>query len=434
MFAGMELNVTNLSDVLSNGSYVISPTSMCGVEEMASCQQDQEYLHFYESAQFVTGLICYPIICVVGLTGNILTLIVLSHKKMLTSTNVFLSALAVADIIKLLNDLLYFLVSILMRTHPDAGNRMMGYMYPFSHYIFNEAVCVAAWLTVSVAVERYISVCHATTAKAVCTVSRARVISTIVFVIMSLLAVPSALRYQRKVVPEPGKNGTMFEIELSPLGRNERFMTGYTWIQNLLRSIIPLFVLLILNTCIIHALRKQRVPGKKMSSRNRITMMLIVVIVVFIICIFPDAIMSTFFGYGYIEGSYLVKGIREFTDTLLAINSAVNFMIYCLCSRSFRDIFAEIFLKHCCIRKLQYLPMRRKATSLAGDEISTVREFRVGKANEKRYRENVALSMAAPPTSVHTSSTDKEENKSQLSNGHHITIKHADSNGSQTYL
>ena len=178
---------------------------------------------------------------------------------------------------------------------------MMGYMYPFSHYIFNEAVCVASWLTVSVAVERYISVCHATRAKVVCTVNRARVISALVFVAMSLLTVPSYLRYTRKTNFDPDFNCTMFVITPSSLGMNKRFMTGYTWVQNLLRSIIPLIVLLVLNACIIHALRRQRVPGKKMSARNRITLMLIVVIIVFIICIFPDAIMSTFFRYGYVE-------------------------------------------------------------------------------------------------------------------------------------
>ena len=47
--------------------------------------------------------------------------------------------------------------------------------------------------------------------------------------------------------------------------------------------------------------------GKKMSARNRITLMLIVVIIVFVLCITPDAIMSTVFGFGYVEGSYLVK-------------------------------------------------------------------------------------------------------------------------------
>jgi len=71
--------------------------------------------------------------------------------------------------------------------------------------------------------------------------------------------------------------------------------------------------------------------------------MLIIVIVVFLVCITPDAIMSTVFGFGYVEANNLVKGIRECTDTLLAANSAVNFIIYCLCSMNFRNTFYEIF-------------------------------------------------------------------------------------------
>ncbi|KAK2140578.1 hypothetical protein LSH36_1301g00001 [Paralvinella palmiformis] len=306
------------------------------------------HAEFYRWSQFVTGVILYPIVIVIGLTGNTLTLIVLRHRKMLTSTNVFLAALAVSDIVKLLNDTLYFLVSILLRRHPVAGNRMLGYMYPFSHYIFNESVCVSAWLTVSVAVERYISVCHATRARVVCTVYRARLISAAVFLVMSLVAVPSAFRYTSVIVADPERNNsTKYQIVLSTLGRNQRFMTVYTWIQNLLRSIIPLFVLIALNSLIIQALRIERVRGKRISSRNRITLTLIVVVVVFIICIFPDAIMSTFFGFGYVDESDLVKGIREFTDALLSINSAVNFAIYCVCSRGFRDIFNETFCRRC---------------------------------------------------------------------------------------
>ena len=36
--------------------------------------------------------------------------------------------------------------------------------------------------------------------------------------------------------------------------------------------------------------------------------MLLSVILVFLICITPDAVMSTFFGYGYVEEDFLVKG------------------------------------------------------------------------------------------------------------------------------
>ena len=35
--------------------------------------------------------------------------------------------------------------------------------------------------------------------------------------------------------------------------------------------------------------------------------------------------------------SYLVKAVREITDTMLAVNAAVNFVIYVVFNRGFRD-------------------------------------------------------------------------------------------------
>ena len=187
----------------------------------------EPYAQFYDNARFITGMILMPMICVLGLTGNVLTLIVLQQKNMLTSTNVLLKALTVADTFKLLNDALYFIDLVLLQTHPVAGNSMMGHVYPFSHYVFNESVLVTAWLTVCVAVERYINVCHPAKAREICTVERARVVSVIVFISMSVLAIPSALRYQKIVVTDQQKNSSHYEIALSTLGRNTVFMTGH---------------------------------------------------------------------------------------------------------------------------------------------------------------------------------------------------------------
>ena len=307
-------------------------------------ENSSDYVTFYRNAQFVTGLILYPIICITGVLGSIFTLVVFNQKMLVTSTSVFLSALAVADLIRLLNDTLYFIVSVLMRTTPASGNRMMGYMYPFSHYILNQSVCVASWLHVCIGVERYIHVCKATKVKEWCSIRRARIVSAGVFVSMSLITIPSAMRYEGISVSSGESNRSVFAITLSELGQNECFMTIYIWTTNLLRSVLPLCLLIVLNSCIIHSLRKQNIRGK-ISGSNRITVMLVVVIVVFVVCITPDAIMSTAFGYGYIDTTCLVKGMRECTDTLLAVNSAVNFPIYCLCSHTFRRTYKLVFCR-----------------------------------------------------------------------------------------
>lgn len=302
-----------------------------------------EHEQFYMMCQFITGLILYPIICFPGLIGNILTLVVLSKPNMRNSTNAFLSALAVSDSIKMLNDILYFSVILMLKTDPETANKLFGYIYPYAHFIFNMSGCVSAWLTVSVAVERYILVCHAPKARTMCNRSRAILTSSLVFVVMTGVALPSLWRYRTITVLDTDTNRTVFDIKLTDLWeKKDKLTMYYTWAMNFFRCNIPCVVLVIMNTCIITALWKTR-ANKRSNSRQKITFMMIIVILVFTICITPDAIMSTFLGFGYGEEDYLVKGIREFTDTLLALNAAVNFVIYCVFSHKFRQNFNETF-------------------------------------------------------------------------------------------
>ena len=335
--------VVTLGNVSQNG--VTFGAAELVVTSNGSClsNSSDEYEAFYATAQYITGLIIYPILCITGITGNVLACIVLSHRDMATSTNVYLTALTVSDTIKLVNDLLYFINLALSFNHPIVSEKMMMTYYPLAHYIFNMAVSITGWLTVSVAVERYISVCHISRAKQLCTIPRARIVCTTVYITMILLSLPSLFRYKVETVFDAVNNISCNKIGPSALAQNSSFMVPYTWIQNSMRCIIPLFILIYLNARIINELRKERVKGKKLSSRNRITLMLIVIILVFVVCFTPDAVISTFFGKGYAEEGNLTKGIREITDSLLAVNSALNFMLYCLLSQVFRETFFRIF-------------------------------------------------------------------------------------------
>ena len=310
------------------------------MESMAD--NSENYKQLYQRAQFATGLICIPILCVIGLTGNMLSIIVLGQKKMQTSTNTYLISMAFSDSIRLLNDVFYFVVILLLHVQPEVGNRAYAYLYPYAHYFFNMSVCITAWLTVVVAAERYLLVCHPTTSRGVCNVYRARIISCSVFVSMSLLTVPLGLRYRTIEVYSNKSSEYVMEVQVTELWQNETFVLCYTWVQNLLRTIIPLVILCTLNCFIVLALRKTRSTKKKMSARHRITLMLISVIFVFVVCCTPDAIMSAVFGFGYTDANYLVRAIREITDMLLTVNSAVNFILYCIFNKVFRQNFVTL--------------------------------------------------------------------------------------------
>ncbi|XP_013394970.1 FMRFamide receptor-like [Lingula anatina] len=307
------------------------------------------YKDFYVTARTVTGLYCFPVLCLFGIVGNFIALIVLNQKEMRTSTNAYFSALAVSDTVKLINDALYFVTILLYEKSPKDGQKLYGHLYPYSHYIFNMSVCVSSWLVVSVATERYFLICHPVLAKTLCTRRRAIIVSSCMFIAMSFMAIPSALRYKTVHLFRNDTQEVVDDVELTDLWRNTDLVGTYTWIQNLLRSVIPLVILLFMNTCILRATRAhlrsfQRQGMRFAQAQLRITAMLVSVIVVFLVCITPDAFMSTFFGFGYHESNNnLVKGVREITDMLLAVNAAVNVIIYMCFNPQFRTSFVQVF-------------------------------------------------------------------------------------------
>jgi len=73
-------------------------------------------------------------------------------------------------------------------------------------------------------------------------------------------------------------------------------------------------VLVFTGIAIVAALRRRpslRVDDRKVAVRRRIAVMLVVVVLVFVVCIIPDAVMSALY-LGYTESdSYLVKAVRH---------------------------------------------------------------------------------------------------------------------------
>jgi len=236
---------------------------------------------------------------------------------------------------------------------------------------------------------------------------------------MTLIAVPSALRYRTVRVSDG--NGTWHpDVNLTELWRNDAFVVAYNWTQSLLRSIIPVIILVFTGVAIVAALRRRpsmRVDDRKVAVRRRIAVMLVVVVVVFVVCIIPDAVMSALY-LGYTESdSYLVKAVREITDTMLAVNAAVNFVIYVVFNRGFRD------------RLVGHLCCRPVALSAAGSTMSGGRVLRradnSGCCRSRRLTTDVEMtSRRAGDTTVHNSaSVDCSRKKSQKSRLRYLSVQ-----------
>ncbi|XP_049813694.1 uncharacterized protein LOC126260411 [Schistocerca nitens] len=107
-----------------------------GPDNDTLCQLDPDCaaaLAFRETSRFVVQRILVPILTVIGVTGNMATTVVLSRPRMRSSTNTYLCALAVSDLLYLC-----FILTLSFKHYPGMDQeRHSRYWYylPYGHWL-----------------------------------------------------------------------------------------------------------------------------------------------------------------------------------------------------------------------------------------------------------------------------------------------------------
>ncbi|XP_030749105.1 uncharacterized protein LOC115877125 isoform X2 [Sitophilus oryzae] len=168
-----------------------------------------------EGSRFWFQKVLVPIMVCLGVTGNTITVMVLTRiekirhtrivfttpnnsvfkgRRMRSSTNIYLSALAIADIIHL------FFVFLLSFKHynniNDRKYELYWRFYGLSHWFCDAASSTSVWLIVSFTIERYVAVCHPMKGKYFCTESRAKTVIVIVYIFCILTTASTTFEYQ----------------------------------------------------------------------------------------------------------------------------------------------------------------------------------------------------------------------------------------------
>jgi len=317
---------------------------------------------FFESIQMIFGIYLIPIVCIPGLIGNILCMIVFitnSMQRFLTTQ--FLLFLAISDTIKLSNDLLYSFVLIIQLFNPYLGKKIFLKLYRSCHYINAVSTFCTAWFTLTVAIERWVwdrrkngeiefdflfefrYILCGTNCQARMNIQKNfRQICYLIIFFSLLMALPVSFRYEiaPMISNEILMNSTSSLIRLSKFG-SSRYFRLYSIFFDLIRAVIPSLALFYLNTRIVYYISQKKSSAG--TAFYRLTMSLIIIIGCFICCYFPDALLSLILNMGYIDESYQRRAIREITDFFVTVNSATNFAIYFSISSTFRRAMLKLF-------------------------------------------------------------------------------------------
>lgn len=110
------------------------------------------------------------------------------------STNVYLTALAVADIIFLL-----LILVITLEHYPtfhQIGYEAYWHMFGVLHWLCDASAYTSIYLTVSFTIERFIAVCHPIKGQVLCTESRAKKVISVVYILCFVTTLSTAFEYK----------------------------------------------------------------------------------------------------------------------------------------------------------------------------------------------------------------------------------------------
>lgn len=232
----------------------------------------------------------------------------------------------------------------------------------------------STWLTVVMALGRYLAVCRPLHARGLISLNGTRVAVSFVFLGSLVVNCPRFLHYEVFRTPCEDLLQTnistttsrcpcfFYHQDTGGLYRIPAFVLSYNLLWSIVAILVPLLILAYCNACLVRALRQSyRVQklyraNQPKDSGHRITPTLVALILMFIALVGPSGVLS-FLRIYVLEpeapGSlyYLYMTAVDVTNLLVLVNFAVNFILYCVVNVHFRRAAEDVVCFVCRFRR-----------------------------------------------------------------------------------
>lgn len=312
---------------------------------------------------FVIYTIIGGLLCLFGIIGNSFTFFVFLRDSKKTSATFLFQALSIIDTLLLITVVpVYSLLPLVEHTGLYADYKRFGYgvvlVYVFPCAFLAQTATI--WLTVLVAVNRYIAVCLPYQAARLCTVSQAKKQLSIVLFLAVLYNIPKFV--EARLDFSVDARGVIAVPQYRTIGNNSLYFIIY---GNLMYTIflmaLPLLCLTILNIRLIRALaqlkkKRAQMLNLRQQQDNNITFVLIVVVIVFTVCQTP-ALANQILWSALARPSRACGGFQFYfsriSNLLVIFNSSVNFFIYFAFNTRFREILVHMVCRTMAFQRLR---------------------------------------------------------------------------------
>ena len=313
---------------------------------------------------FVFNHIGLPIVFLFGILGNILNLVILTRKSLQSSMDQMEKSVHLGLVVLAVSDLLFCVVTLprsfipakLMYTEDDVV--FILYYQGYYESLANIFVMSSTWLTVVMAVGRYLAICHPLHARGFVDLRSTKLALSCVFLFSVVFNLPMFWRY-RIISGRCTPRCVCSMLGVNELFRNKSFRYPYFVAGAVVGVVLPVVLLAFCNVCLIRALQQSRrmrqmyqANQPSTSSSDRLTPTLIAIVVLFLVLTLPSHVLKlirdlvVFSGRGERSYDAHVTG-TTITNFMQASNFAINFVLYCAINVHFRK---TVYNMVCCIR------------------------------------------------------------------------------------
>ena len=325
-------------------------------------QQAQTYITF-ELLIYIDRY-WFPIMIPFGLVGNTLSfLVMIRQNNRKISTCIYMAAISINDNLMLLFALHDWLVSaVQIHTWYVLECKINAYFAYFSLQIATYEVLVMT-------IDKYVAIKWPHKAAAYSTPRRVKIIILIIFSLVLIYNLPHFF-----ITTLIG--GKCYGYSVKSI-----LTKVYSWVTIVLNAVIPFSMLIHMNYAIVKTVRNSRkmfssdkqstgteTRQKSMkSAENQLTTMLLLVTTLFLILVLTTYIRFIYAAFitsdtpSKLASSML---IFEISYKLYVTNSGINFFLYCVSGKKFRNDLKEIL---CCIRR------SNSSSKFSGTNTNTVR-------------------------------------------------------------
>ncbi|XP_076470823.1 uncharacterized protein LOC143300779 [Babylonia areolata] len=191
--------------LLLTGSQTLHIASGVRAAEDLADQMDQEL--FEEVSHVIYGFLV-PFVCMFGMVGNVLNLVILTRRKLQKSIGTLEQSANLCLILLAVSDLMFCVFAFPSIFLPDDDvYRSRGVLLTYRLYcaaIINVFIMTSTWLTVAMSLERYLAICHPLRQDLYLTTRRIKIVIALTYILSFIFNIPVLWRYEvQEICPDP---------------------------------------------------------------------------------------------------------------------------------------------------------------------------------------------------------------------------------------